>query len=206
MTGDPSFPPIQVDVGSLVQRSVATLYSHLVTRPTGKAVREAIEALLAEAGDTAFSLIDFSEVTVLDFSCADEVVAKLISRYLGPDRPRDAYFVIRGVQELHREPIEVVLARQHLAVVAQVEDGAYHLIGDRSAEEDATWRLVEAHGRIAAHDWREALPETSQRSALRELVRRRLVFSDAMSGSVHALSRLAYRDEPGAGPDGSGRR
>jgi hypothetical protein len=71
MNPDPSLPPIQIDVGSLVQRSVATLYSHLVTRPTGRAVRQAIESLLADAGDTAFSLIDLSEVTVLDFSCAD---------------------------------------------------------------------------------------------------------------------------------------
>ena len=65
--GELSLPPIQIDVGSLVQRSVATLYSHLVTRPTGRAVRLAIESLLAEAGDTALSLIDLSEVSVLDF-------------------------------------------------------------------------------------------------------------------------------------------
>ncbi|HCR04782.1 MAG TPA: hypothetical protein DIU18_06310, partial [Gemmatimonadetes bacterium] len=75
--GELSLPPIQIDVGSLVQRSVATLYSHLVTRPTGRAVRLAIESLLADAGDIALSLIDLSEVNVLDFSCADEAVAKL---------------------------------------------------------------------------------------------------------------------------------
>ena len=129
MTGELSFPPIQIDVGSLVQRSVATLYSHLVTRPTGRAVRLAIESLLADAGDTAFSLIDLSEVSVLDFSCADEVVAKLLMRYLNADRPREAYFVIRGLRDLHREPIEVVLERQQLATVAQREDGTYELLG-----------------------------------------------------------------------------
>ena len=96
MPRDLSFPPIEIRVGALVQRSVATLYSHLVTRPTGRAVRLAIESQLAEAGDTAFSLIDLSEVTVLDFSCADEVVAKLVARYLEADRPREAYFVIPG--------------------------------------------------------------------------------------------------------------
>jgi hypothetical protein len=191
MNTEPSLPPIQIDVGSLVQRSVATLYSHLVTRPTGRAVRQAIESLLDDAGDTAFSLIDLSEVTVLDFSCADEVVAKLLARYLEADRPREAYFVIRGVRELHREPIEVVLERQRLAAVAQGEDGSYRLLGDRSRHEDSAWLVVEARGRIDAHELEEALPDADQRSALTELVRRRLVFADARSGSVHALSRLA---------------
>jgi len=191
MNPDPSFPPIQIDVGSLVQRSVATLYSHLVTRPTGRAVRQAIESLLDDAGETAFSLIDLSEVTVLDFSCADEVVAKLLSRYLEVDRPREAYFVIRGVRDLHREPIEVVLERQRLAAVGQDEDGAYQLLGNRSGSEDSAWQVVEARGRIEAHEIDEALPDADLRSALADLVRRRLVFADARSGTVHALSRLA---------------
>jgi hypothetical protein len=191
MNPEPSLPPIQIDVGSLVQRSVATLYSHLVTRPTGRAVRQAIESLLDDAGETAFSLIDLSEVTVLDFSCADEVVAKLLSRYLEADRPREAYFVIRGVRDLHREPIEVVLERQRLAAVTQGEDGSYQLLGNRSAPEDSAWLVVEARGRIEAHELEEAMPDADQRSALADLVRRHLVFADARSGTVHALSRLA---------------
>jgi hypothetical protein len=191
MPGDLSFPPIEIRVGSLVQRSVATLYSHLVTRPTGRAVRLAIESLLDEAGETAFSLIDLSEVTVLDFSCADEVVAKLLRRYVDADRPRDAYFVIRGFSELHREPIEVVLERQRLAAVAQREDGAYELLGARSRAEETAWQLVETRGRIEAGEVGELLPAADDRSALEALVRMRVVFADPGSGCIHALSRLA---------------
>ena len=190
MTGELSFPPIQIDVGSLVQRSVATLYSHLVTRPTGRAVRLAIESLLADAGDTAFSLIDLSEVSVLDFSCADEVVAKLLLRYLDADRPREAYFVIRGLSDIHREPIEVVLERQQLATVAQREDGTYELLGVRSGSEDSVWRVVETHGRIRSDEVSLLLPAPEDRTALRALVRRRVVFADVRSGTVHALSKL----------------
>ena len=174
-----------------MQRSVATLYSHLVTRPTGRAVRLAIESLLDEAGDTAFSLIDLSEVTVLDFSCADEVVAKLLRRYIEADRPRDAYFVLRGLSELHREPIEVVLERQRLAAVAQRDDGGYELLGSRSHAEDHAWRLVETRGRIEAGEVGELLPDAGDRSALEALVRMRVVFADPGSGCINALSRLA---------------
>jgi hypothetical protein len=190
MMGELSFPPIQIDVGSLVQRSVATLYSHLVTRPTGRAVRLAIESLLADAGDTALSLIDLSEVSVLDFSCADEVVAKLLLRYLDADRPREAYFVIRGLSDIHREPIEVVLERQQLATVAQREDGTYELLGVRSGSEDSVWRVVETHGRIRSDEVSLLLPAPEDRTALRGLVRRRVVFADVSSGTVHALSKL----------------
>ena len=52
--------PIAIDVGSLVQKTVTSLYSHLVTRPTGRAVRMAIETQLSGAGQQSLSLIDLS--------------------------------------------------------------------------------------------------------------------------------------------------
>ena len=63
--------PIAIDVNLVLQHSITSLYSHLVTRPTGRAVRMAIEAQVAESSRTSLSLIDLSEVTIIDFSCAD---------------------------------------------------------------------------------------------------------------------------------------
>ena len=73
---------ISIDVGEVLQRSVASLYSSLVTRPTGRAVRMAIETQLQGAGSLSISLIDFSEVGIIDYSCADKVVAKLLRQQL----------------------------------------------------------------------------------------------------------------------------
>ena len=182
--------PIQIDVGELVQRSVTSLYSNLVTRPTGRAVRLAIETQLAEAGETAFSLIDLSEVTILDFSCADEVVAKLLLRYLEANRPREAFFVFRGVGPLHRDPIEVVLTRQGLAAVAQRQDGLFELMGTRTEDESSVWNMVERRGLLGVEEVAELLPREGQLAALEELVARRLVFRAPGSGDLHALSRL----------------
>jgi hypothetical protein len=187
--------PVQIDVGRLVRLTVATLYSHLVTRPTGQAVRVAIESQLAEAGDTSCSLIDFSEVSVLDFSCADEVVAKLLARYLHDDRPREAYFVLRGVVERHREPIEAVLDRHGLAAVA--ENGRRcELLGRWSGMEGRVWETVEERGRLASSALPQIFPEADQREALHGLVRRRLVFLSTQ-GDVHALSQLVGDLLPG---------
>lgn len=189
MTPDFAPRPVQIDVGRLVQRTVASLYSSLVTRPTGRAVRLAIETQLAEAGDTAFSLVDLSEVTVLDFSCADEVVAKLLLRYLEEDRPQDAFFVFRGVSELHRDPIEAVLERQDLAAVAQRDDGVFELMGTGTAEERRAWTLVEERGRVSPATVTEVLGSDAA-GVLDRLVWRRVVFLSPRSGEIYALSRL----------------
>lgn len=189
MTAEPGRRGVEIDVGGIVRRSVTSLYSHLVTRPTGRAVRLAIETQLAEVSETSFSVIDLSEVTLLDFSCADEVVAKLLQRYMGDDRPREAYFVFRGVAEPHRDPIEAVLERQGLAAVAQGGGGAFELLGSRSALEGEVWGLVEQRGRISLGEL-ESLLEEKPREALDRLVDRRLVFRAVASGDVHALSRL----------------
>jgi hypothetical protein len=182
--------PIRIDVGPLVQRSVASLYAHLVTRPTGRAVRLAIESQLAEAGDPAVSLIDLSEVTILDFSCADEVVAKLLQRYLAGDRPREAFFIFRGVQARHREPMVAVLERQDLATVAQREDGLFELLGARTPAEHRAWTELEARGHVDAAGLATLFSEPEDRTALDRVVARRLAFRTAGSGGVHALSRL----------------
>jgi hypothetical protein len=182
--------PIRIDVGALVQRSVASLYAHLVTRPTGRAVRLAIETQLAEAGEPTVSLIDLTEVTILDFSCADEVVAKLLQRFLDADRPRNAFFVFRGVQVRHRDPMEAALERQSLVAVAQREDGRFELLGPASAAERTAWARIERAGHIPAADREEQFREAELRSGLSRILSRRLVFEAAGTGDLVALSRL----------------
>ncbi len=188
MTDSP-LDPIAIDVGSLVHRTEASLYSHLVTRQTGRAVRLAIEAQLADVGERSLSLIDFSEVAVLDFSCADEVVAKLLQRY-SDDHRQDAFFVLRSVAEPHRNPIEVVLDRQRLGVVGETAPGHFEILGHRTAEEGAVWGLIEDSGSFTPDDIATLLVTDEARDALESLVRRRLVFRGATTGHVHALSKL----------------
>jgi hypothetical protein len=185
--------PIAIDVGRLVQRTVASLYSHLVTRQTGRAVRLAIEGQLAEVGDRSLSLIDLSEVAILDFSCADEVVAKLLLRYQDADQPVEAFFVFNGVSEPHRDQVEVVLLRQSLAAVAETGDGSYELLGAHTDAEAFAWTVLEARGFISTDEIADLLQAEGQRQALDQLVQRRLAFQSPINGRYHALSRLVSR-------------
>jgi anti-anti-sigma regulatory factor len=181
--------PIAIDVGHLLQRTVASLYSHLVTRQTGRAVRMAIETQLAEVGERSLSLIDLSEVTVLDFSCADEVVAKLLQNFARADHT-EAFFVFRGVHEPHRHQIEVVLERQALAAVVEGAPGRFELLGARSAAEGEAWGTLEELGMVAQEQVHDVFVGDEAREALERLAARRLAFRSPITGRYHALSRL----------------
>lgn len=183
--------PVSIDVGHLVKRNLASLYSSLVTRPTGQAVRMAIEnVLVEEASPLSLSVIDLSQVTVIDYSCADEVVAKLLLRFLREDRPAEAFFVFRGVRELHRDPITAVLERQNLAAVSETETGRCELIGSVSDAERGAWDVLEAKGEVLPTEVERLLPEGGEAEALDQLVHRRLVFRNPSTAEYRALSDL----------------
>jgi hypothetical protein len=99
-----------IKVHEVLQQSVAGFYADLVTRPTGRAVRESIERALT-AGTIA--VMDFTGVGCLDYSCADEIVAKLV-------REKVRVLLLRGTSDAHR-----------LAAVCERPDGTLHVIGAR---------------------------------------------------------------------------
>lgn len=186
---------VSIDVRELVQRSMATLYSSLITRPTGRAVRLAIESQLAEQVTAsqvpALSLVDFSEVSVLDFSCADEVVARLLARYVPDDRPFNAFFVFTGVGEIHREPIETALARHELVAVAEMRPDAFGLLGSVSTGALDLWSALDAALPIPPGDFDDVVAQRGGDAAYHELVRQRLVVPLGASTGVQALSTVA---------------
>jgi hypothetical protein len=141
-----------IDISSVLRQTLACdLYSNLVTRSTGAAVRGQIEQLLSESRERALTVIDFSQVSMIDFSCADEVVAKLLMRYAADDPPQDAYFLFRGVTEHHSDAIEAVLERHGLALALESE-GEVHVIGTLTDGERSAWAATYRLGRVNAAD------------------------------------------------------
>ena len=166
-----------IDLSTVLRRTVCDLYSDLVTRPTGAAVRSGIEQLLSEMRDPTLTVIDFTHVGLLDFSCADEIVAKLLLRYGVEGAPREAYFLFRGVSESHLDAIEAVLQRHGLALVAQVSDGALTLVGTVDEPERRAWDALRRLGRTDSSDVAREVglgPEQAE-TLLAALCRRRLV-------------------------------
>lgn len=166
-----------IDVSSVLRQTLACdLYSNLVTRPTGAAVRTQIERLMGDSDERALTVIDFSHVSMIDFSCADEIVAKLLIRYTADESPRDAYFLFRGVTEFHRFAIESVLERHGLALALEGDDGV-EVVGVLSDGERRAWDASYRLGRAGAADVASACSADvdEMRDALDALCRRRLV-------------------------------
>jgi hypothetical protein len=184
--------PLRFDMSALVRRSVATLYSHLVTRPTGQALRLGIETQITELGALCLTVLDFREVAVLDYSCADEVVAKLIQRFQREDRPAEAYFLARGIEDRHRDTIDAVLRRQGLAITAELADGRPVLLGEVSDAELGAWEAAETMGRAVAADVaaRLGVSEAEALAALDSLARRRVLARIDIPRSYFALRPL----------------
>lgn len=168
---------MHIDLSSVLRQTLSCeLYSNLVTRPTGAAVRTQIEALLADARERSLTVIDFSHVGMIDFSCADEVIAKLLLRYCAENPPHEAYFLFRGVTDDHWEAIETVLERHGLALAIEQEDGV-HVVGVLSERERRAWEALKRHGRAMAADLTGEIGEDEPqvRSTLDALWRRRLL-------------------------------
>jgi hypothetical protein len=182
--------PFSFDLSSLVRRSVASLYSHLVTRPTGRALRIGIESQIVELRCVCVSVLDFTHVVVLDYSCADEAVAKLMLRFLTPERTTDAYFIAKGLGEQHRDPLEAVLSRHGLALVAQLEEGGMTLLGCADGRERDAWSALESirHADPALLASRIAEPESDTQQLLDALSSRRVVLRLDPAGRYYALS------------------
>ena len=162
-----------IDLGTVLRQTLsATLYSNLVTRPTGRAVRTQIETLI-EATERSLTVIDFTHVAMIDFSCADEVVAKLLMEH---GRNREAYFVFRGMTDDHWDAIESVLERHGLALVVD-RGGDVELVGVLEDGERRAFQAIKRRGRAEAWELATELGESELvvQKALDSMWRRRLI-------------------------------
>jgi hypothetical protein len=113
-----------IQVERVLRETIQTPYRDLVTRATGRAVRSSIEQAL-EAAVGTLTVLDFSEVGLVDFSCADEIVAKLLL-----NQAPGTFVLLQGLREDQLEAIEHVL--DHHAIVALIRDtlsGTLRMVG-----------------------------------------------------------------------------
>lgn len=123
-----------IDVSAVLRLAVRATYADLVTRATGRAVREHIEqSYAADAGFVA--RMDFTGVRCIDYSCADEIVAKLL-------RERIHVLVLRGCSDAHLEALAPVLEGHGLAALLERDDGTLDGLGRPESTEALLDELV----------------------------------------------------------------
>ena len=183
--------------------AVASLYQeYLVTRHTGRAVRLSIERLVEERSGPSLTVIDFREVAVIDFSCADEVVARLLHDTLSrPAHGARHYFLLDGMEEGHIDPVSSALERRGLVVAARTVERRRILLGRVEGEARTVWEALSRAGQSGAAALAERLngdPAACAR-CLSRLDDRRLVRG---VGDVYAsLFTFLAQDDTGSGRD-----
>jgi anti-anti-sigma regulatory factor len=160
-----------IDLKDVLRRTVSGLYGDLVTRRTGHAVRCGIERLLDDGGSEV-AVIDFGTVRLMDHSCADEIIGKLLLQQ-GAAR----YFLLTNLDPSHEDAILPVLARHGLAVVARDRAGALKLLGELPEPARRAFHLLADDGpavpdEVAA---KLALTPSAALEALEVLCARRVV-------------------------------
>lgn len=194
-------PPRSREPGPAV--SETSLYSYLVTRHTGRAVRMSIEERIVGSRGPLVAVLDFRDVAVIDFSCADEVVAKLVTGIRSREGLDETYFFFRGLEEHHLDPVESALVRRTLAVAGESAGGEPMLVGSVEGDDRAAWRAVQELGRAPASEVARDLELGVEdvRGALERLSRRRLVLEERRQ---YVSLRRTLADAPGGHDGGAG--
>ncbi len=164
----------------------------MVTRATGEQLRRAIEPELERGSGLA--VLDFSKVGVIDYSCADEVVAKMFVRLLAGEYG-ERFLLLDGLSAGHRENVEVALERKTLAALGRpTGDREYVLLGTLNDYLKETLALVHERGRLTARELSEArrLALNTASTRLINLHDAKLVTRDAEPGAA-SRRQFAYR-------------
>jgi len=96
-------------------------------RSRGVKIRGLIEKMLREERSSLLVVLDFSGIGSIDFSWADEVVAKMISR-LWSGEYGEKFLVLKGLNVSQIENISVALERKRLATLTIGSEG-WKIIG-----------------------------------------------------------------------------
>ncbi|MEW6417544.1 MAG: STAS-like domain-containing protein [Nitrospirota bacterium] len=164
------------DLYTLLKEELRNGSKDLVTRQSGQVIRSRIERDIGKEKDGEIIALDFSNIGIIDYSCADEVIAKLISRLLSGEYG-DKYIVLTGLNENQKENIEVALERKELAVIAEMGNGQRILLGSLNNYLKETLNLILKKDKITAGDLSESLklPANTSGTRLLNLHKKRLV-------------------------------
>jgi len=166
-------------------------------RSRGARLRETIEKILRE-GDEPCLVIDFSGMGSIDFSWADEVVAKMVSRLWG-DEYGEKYLVLKGLNPSQEENIGVALERKKLAVLT-TGPGGWRIIGSLNNYLVQTLNQVMNTRRLTLRELseKEKIGMNTSGTRLLNLYRKRLVLrieglNDSNKDATHRGRQYVYQ-------------
>jgi len=99
----------------------------LVTRRLGEKVRRNILSSLNRGTGPTSLLLDFSEIHILDYSCADELVSRMAIE-LNSGLYGEFFLLLTGLDDMLHENVAVALKQREVALMCDKEK-QWHIIG-----------------------------------------------------------------------------
>jgi hypothetical protein len=164
------------DLSKFLKEELGNGSKDLVTRQSGETIRRRIERDIEKELEGTVIALDFSKIGIIDYSCADEIIAKLVSRLLSGEYG-DKYLFLAGLNENQEENIEVALERKDLAIVVEMRDGNRTLIGNLNNYLKETLDFIRKKKKVSAKDLSAGLKLEANTSGTRllNLHKKRLV-------------------------------
>jgi STAS-like domain of unknown function (DUF4325) len=165
---------VNYDLYTFLKEELGNGSKDLVTRPSGEKIRQRIERDMGKEGTVV--ALDFSKIGIIDYSCADEIVTKLVSRLLGGEYG-DKYLMLAGLNENQKENIEVALERKDLAVMAEMRDGSRAVLGNLNNYLKDTLDFIVKNKKVTSKELSDAKKVEANTSGTRllNLYKKRLV-------------------------------
>lgn len=104
-------------VAEFMARVLTNGSKNLVTRETGKVMREALEGKIQSEPQGTVVVLDFSNVGIIDFSCAEEVIAKMMARLIQREYG-DKYILLTSLTPNQEENIHAALQTKRLLALS----------------------------------------------------------------------------------------
>jgi len=142
---------IEVHKIALAFTSNADNEVHLFDREIGRQVRHEIEEQVQAREKETVHFVSFSNICSIDYSCADELVGKLLSRLLANEYGQN-YFVLENLNSNHHENIQVVLDHRKFGCLERIEDKSWNFLGHRTNSLLETLNVIMEKGAITARE------------------------------------------------------
>ncbi len=159
-------------------------------RSRGARIRQTIEKILQEE-ESLCLIIDFSGMGSIDFSWADEVVAKIISRLWGNEYG-EKFLILKGLTPSQEENIGVALERKRLAVLT-IGSAGWRIIGSLNNYLTQTLNEVMKQKRLTLRELceKEKIGMNTSGTRLLNLYKKRLVLR--IERGNHSLGAVSHR-------------
>ena len=173
---------VRLKLQQICREAVGPGASHLVTRETGQAVRSHIARTLGDLEPGAVVTLDFTGVGVVDFSFADECLAKLLTRLIAGEYGVK-YLRLTGLGASQRENVQVALERKRLPALLVHADDTWDCLGTITPHLRETLTTVMSRRQVSARD-------------LAGLLDLELTASSTRLGALHRQRLVRRRERP----------